>query len=109
MEIEMARPEPVAAVRRDRDLVAELPVAIVEDFQRTRFLGFALGRVVAARDQDDLAAVEADANLMAVNAGVDWLGLHDFRPRRAVGVDAVDPEAARIAERDQDMFGREIG
>ena len=80
----MARAEPVAAIRRDRDLVGQLPVAVVEHLQRTRFLGLAVGRVVAARHQDDLAVVEADPDLVAVDAGVDRLGLRDFRARRAV-------------------------
>ena len=86
VEIEMARPEPVAAIRRDRHLVGQLPVAVVEHLQRARLLGLAAGRVVAARDQDDLAVVEPHPHLVAVDAGVDRLGLLDLRPRRAVGL-----------------------
>ena len=102
MEIEMARPEPVAAVRRDRDFVGQLarrgnrtPSAhpVPRACRRPR-----RGR---ASTRIDLAVVEADPHLMAVDAGVDRLGLRDFRARRAVAIDPVDPEAARVAERDQ--------
>ena len=48
MEIEMARPEAVAAIRRDRSPVGELAVLEGEHLERARILRLAAGRIVAA-------------------------------------------------------------
>ena len=71
VEIEVPRAEAIAAVRRDRGLVCQLAVAVVEHLQRPRFLGIAARRVMAARDQDDLAVVEPHPHLVGVDAGID--------------------------------------
>jgi hypothetical protein len=56
---------------------------------------------MAAGDQDRQPVVEADPHLMPVNAGVDCLLLRNLAAGRAVGIDSIDLEAARVAERHQ--------
>ena len=82
MKIEVARPEFLSAVRRDRDLVAQHAVLVVEDLQRAGV--FRLGRraLVAARHQNGEPVVRRHAHLMGVDAGVDRTGLR-APPRRA--------------------------
>ena len=103
MKIEMPRPEAVAAAGRHRNFAGQQPVLIAEDLQRPRFFRLAGGGVMTARDQDRQPVVEADADLMRVNAGVDRLALCDLGAGRGVRVDAVDLEAARVAEGDQQV------
>jgi hypothetical protein len=108
MEIEMARSKPIAAVRRHRGFLAQRPARVIEHLQRARLLGLAARRVMAAGHQDDLAVIEADPHLVAIDAGVDRLGLRHLRPRTHIRVDPIDLQPARIAERDQDVFGRDV-
>ena len=109
MEIEMARPEAVAAARRDRSLVGQEPVSVMEDLQRAGLLGLAAGGVVAPRHEDRQPVVRADPDLVAVNAGVDRPRLLDLLARGHVGIDPVHPDRARIAERDQQVLGGDVG
>src|SRR5437016_12390388 len=78
MEIEMPRPEAVAAVGRDRDAVRQQPVFVAEYFQGTRILWLAAGRIVAARDEDRQPVVRRDPHLVAVDPGVDRSALPYF-------------------------------
>src|SRR4051794_314218 len=48
VEIEMTRPKAVAATRRNRGFVCQLPALVGEDLQRTGLLGLAGGGVVTA-------------------------------------------------------------
>ena len=104
MEIEVARPKAVAAIRRDRRLVGQQPAGVIEHLQGARLLGLSAGRVMAAGHEDDLLVVETDPHLVPIDAGVDRLGLRDLHARRHVGVDAIDLQPARIAERDKDVL-----
>ena len=101
MKIEMARAKPIAAARRHRNLAGQQPVLVAEHLQRARLLGLAGGGVMAAGDQNRQPVVEADPHLMPVDAGVDRLRLRDLGAGREVGVDPIDLEPARIAERHQ--------
>ena len=109
MEIEVARSESITAVRCHRHLAGQGAVVVAEDLQRARFLRFCRGRVVTTRHQDRGAVIERHPYLMAIDAGVDRVRLRDLGAERRIGVDAVDLEAARIAERDQYMRRRYVG
>jgi hypothetical protein len=90
MKIEVARPKAIATIRRDRRLVGQHAVTVIEHLQRPRLLGLPARGVMAARHQDDLLVIEADSHLVAVDAGVDRLGLRDLRARGHVRIDAID-------------------
>ena len=109
MEIEVARPKPVAAIRRDRHHAGQPPIPVAEDLEGARFFGFVSGGIVAARDEDRQPVVQADPHLVPIDAGVDRLRLGDLIARRGVRVDPIDPQSARIAEGDEQMLGRDIG
>src|SRR5258705_345791 len=78
--------------------------SVLEPLHGPRLLGLPAGRVMAAGHEDDLLVVEADPHLVPIDAGVDRLGLRDLHARRHVGVDAIDLQPARIAERDKDVL-----
>ena len=82
MEIQMPRPEAIAAIGRDRYSVAQHAVVEVEHLQRAGLFRLAVGRVVAAGDQDDLAVVRRRAHLMGEDAGIDRPGLRHLGARR---------------------------
>ena len=105
----MSRTEAITAIRRDRDFLGQLPLPVREDLQRTRLFRFAEGGVMAAGNEDHCAVVQPDTDLVRVDTGVDRLRLHDLRARRCVGVDTINPKSARIAERDQQVLGRNVG
>ena len=104
----MPRAKAVAAAGRHRNLAGQQPVLVAEHLQRTRLLGLAGGGVMAARDQNRQPVVEADPHLMPVDAGVDRLALRDLGAGRDVGIDPIDLEAARIAERHQQVARRNV-
>jgi len=108
MEIEVARPKTVAAIWRDRCLVGQHAVTVIEHLQRARLLGLPARGVMAARHQDNLLVVETDPHLVAVDPGVDRLGLRDLRARNHVRIDTIDLQPAWIAERDEDVLGRDV-
>ena len=64
---------------------------------------------MAAGDEDHRPVVQPHPHLMRVDAGVDRFRLVDLRTRRRIGIDPVDPDAARIAERDQQVLGGNVG
>ena len=105
----MARAETVAATGRDREFPCQQPLPIGEDLQGTRFFGLARGGIVAAGNENHRSIVQPHPYLVCVDAGVDRLRLHDLRTRRRVGVNPINPKSARIAERDQQMLGRNVG
>src|SRR5258708_10168189 len=78
MEIEMARPEAVAAVWRNRGPVGELAVLEAEYLQRARILRPAAGRIVAAGHQNGGIFRGRGANLVRENAAIDDRGLLNF-------------------------------
>ena len=84
MEIEMARPEAVAAVRRNRSPVGELAVLEAEYLQRAGILRLAAGRIVAAGDQNGRIVRGRGANLVREDAAVEDGGLLHFLADGAV-------------------------
>lgn len=96
MEVEITRAEFATAVRRDRDFIAQDAIRIVPDLERARVFRALRGAFVAARDQDDALIVGRDADLMREDAEVHRLGLFDQRAGRAVVVDAIHLEQARV-------------
>ena len=109
VKIEVPRPEFLAAVRRDRDFVAQDAVLVVEDLQRAGVFRLGRGALVAARHQDRKPVVGRHAHLMGVDAGIDRTGLRHLLARGEILVDAVDPHRTRVVERDQNIFGRNVG
>ena len=108
MEIEMPRAEVPAAVRRDRHLVRQHAVLVVEDFQRAGVFRLRRGAFVAARHQNRLPVVGRDAHLVREDAGVDRARLLHLLAGREVLVDAIDAQRARVVERDQDVLRRDV-
>jgi hypothetical protein len=109
MEIEVPRAKAVAAIRSDRDCVREQSVPEVEHLERARVFGLAAHRIVAARHQDCQPVVGSHAHLMRKNPRVDRLRLLHFLAECGVAIDAVDPQGARIVERNEHILGRYIG
>src|SRR5204862_7520179 len=109
MEIEMPRPEAVAAVGRDRDAVRQQPVFVAEYLQGTRILWLAAGRIVAARDEDRQPVVRRDPYLVAVDSCVDRTALLHLLAQRRIALDPVDPRRARVVERAQPVPRRDVG
>ena len=64
MEIEVAGPKAIAAIRRDRRLVGQQPASVIEHLQGARLLGLPAGRVMAAGHEDDMAIVRHRQHLM---------------------------------------------
>ena len=92
------------------NLGGQVAVVVVEDLEPARLLGLSPCRVVAARYQDDLLVVAAHPDLVRIDPGIDRLRLtRPLAPGGPVAVDPVDAEPARIAERDEDVFGRDVG
>src|SRR5271166_1819259 len=68
MDVEMPRPEAVAAVRLDLSHVREEPVLESVDMQRTGVLRFAAFGIIAARDDDHAPVARRRPDLMEVDA-----------------------------------------
>src|SRR5262245_3281172 len=99
----------LAAVGRDRDLVTEHAVLIIEHFQRAGVLRLGRRALVAAAHQDREPVVRPHTDLMRVDARVDRAGLRYLLAGREIFVDAIDSHRTRVVERDQDVFGRDVG
>ncbi len=109
MEIQVPRPELFPTVGRDRHFVRQHAVLVVEDFQRARVFRLGGGAFVAAGHQNRQPVVGRHAHLMREDAGVDGSRLLHLFPGRKVLIDAVDAQRARIVERNQDKFRRDVG
>ena len=96
MKIEMARPEAVAAVRRNRSPVGELAVLEAEYLQRAGILRLAAGRIVAAGDQNGRIIRGCRANLVREDAAVEDGGLLHFLADSAVRINSMHRGSARI-------------
>ena len=108
MKIEMPRAKFLAAVRRDRHLVRQHAILVIEDFECAWVLRLDGGAFIAAGDQYHQPIVGGDAHLMGKDAGVDRSALHHLLARREVFVDAVDAKRTRIVERHQNVLGRNV-
>ena len=108
MKIEVSRAEFFSSIGRNRDLVGQHPVLVVEDLQRARIFRLGRGAFIAAGHQDRQPIVGRHAYLMRVDAGVDLARLLDFFAGREVRVDAIDPHRTRIVERHQNKLRRNI-
>ena len=109
MEVEVARAELLAAVRRDGDFVLQNPVAVLKDLQGAGILRLGGRALIAARHQHRQLVVGGRADLMGENAGIDRAGLLHLFARAEILVDAVHPHRARIIERDEDVLRRNVG
>ncbi|MCX7138055.1 MAG: hypothetical protein NTW47_15805 [Proteobacteria bacterium] len=98
-----------AAIGRDRNLVGQHAVFVVENFQRARVFGLGWRAFVAAHDQDGEPVVRRHAYLVGVNAEVQILCLFDFVAQRRIRIDAVDVQRARVVECNQHVFRWNIG
>ena len=109
MEVDVTRTivEPVAPAD-DVLRIGELAVVEAEDLDRTRVLGPAVLRVVAARREDHDAVRWSDDDLMRVDADIDAVFLLHLRSQRAIGIDGMDGDVARIVEGAQHVRTRGI-
>ena len=104
----MAGPEAVAVAGRHRRAVAQHAVLEAEHLERARVLRLALGGVVAARDEDRRLVAGRGEDLVAEDAGVRLAGLLDRAAERAVAVDAVHGDRARMVEGGQQIFAAAV-
>ena len=99
MKLDVAAAKLTAAVRRDGLPVRELTVGVAEYLEGAEVLFPHAGNsLIAARGQDDGTAGGHDADLMGIDSGVERRSLADFRADRAVGVQAMHGDAARLVE-----------
>ena len=108
MEVEVARTKAITAVRRDRGAVRELAVLEREQFERAGVFRLVLGLVIAAADQDRRVVGGRHADLVREDAAIERRSLCDFLAHRAIGVDAMHRDAARIVVGDQRKAARMI-
>ena len=108
VEIEMPRAEMHAVARLDRRELRQHAALEGECLDRAGVHRIVAGRIVAARDQDDLLVVRRRANLVGVFAGVEPVGLFHPLAERAVAVDAVDGERARVVVGGQQIFAGDV-
>jgi hypothetical protein len=96
MKVEMAWAETEAVAGRYRRQIPQNAVLEREGLDRAGVFSLARCGIVAARHQYDAAVRRRRENLMRVNTGIEIGGLGDRRADRAVGVEPVDGQAARI-------------
>src|ERR1700716_4419013 len=108
MEIEMPRAEAEPGPGRDRGDVAQHAVLEAVDLERAGVLGLAGGGIVAARHQDRGLVPRRGENLVGVYAGIwlAWLAHHVAE--RAVALDAMHRDVARIVVGGEQVFARGI-
>src|SRR5436190_21462067 len=104
----MAWPKFLAAVGRDRVLVAGHAGLIVEDFQRAGVLRLGRRALVAAAHQDREPIIRRDTDLMRVDARVNRAGLRSLLAGREIRVDSIDSHRTWGVERPPDVFGRGV-
>jgi hypothetical protein len=67
------------------------------------------GCVVTATHQDHLPIIRRRAHLVAEDAEIERSRLWHLLARCPVGVDAIDPQRARVVERDEDELRGNVG
>src|SRR5687768_16470664 len=96
MKIEMPRADAVASSRRNRSLVRQHSVFIVEYLERARLLGSARSGVLAARNQDGDVVRRSYAYLMRVHAQIERRRLLHVSVDRSVAIDLMHGQVAGI-------------
>jgi hypothetical protein len=76
--------------------------------ERTGVHRIVAGRIVAARDQNHLLVVGRCPNLVGIFAGVEPIRLVHLCAKRAVTVDAMDREGARVVVGRQQIFAGNV-
>ena len=108
MEVEMARAEaePIAAARSMQ--VRQHAVLEAIDLERAGVFRLAGFRIVAARDHDRGLVARRGQHLMRENADVELLARRDLFAERAVRLDAMDRDVARIIVRGEQIAARAV-
>ena len=100
VKIHMPWAKTIAAAGRDRRAQRKTPVVEVEQLERTRILGLVLAcaarRIVAAGDQNSAAPARCGQDLMGEDANIEPLGLRNQFANRAVVVERMHADAARL-------------
>jgi hypothetical protein len=104
VEVEMAWPEAHAVAGLNRRETCQHAIPETESLDRTRVHRIVGRRVVAARNRDDLPVVRRGEDLVRVFAGVGRGRLIDALTQRAILVDTMDGQAARIVEGGEQIF-----
>jgi len=108
MKVEMARAETKTVAGRDRSQVSQDAVIERECLDRAGILGLVRGGIVTARDQRDAAVGRRRENLARVDAGIEIWILRNPGADRAVGVQPMDGQAARIVVGGQQISAMRI-
>ena len=105
MKLDVTAAKLTAAVRCYGLLIRELTVGVVEYLEATEILlPSARNRLIAARRQDHRTTGGHHANLMGIDSGSERRLLPNFGADRAVGVQAMNGDAARIVESGKHML-----
>ena len=107
MKVEMARTEAQVA-GRDRGEVGQHAVGEAEHLERAGLFGLVGLGVVAARHQDSGAVARRGPQLMGEDAEVEPVRLRDRVADRAVGMDAMHRDIARVIVRGQQVPPRAV-
>src|SRR5262249_29660801 len=108
MEIEMPRSEAVSGSRRDRGKVAQRAAIECKDLERAGIFRLAVGGVVAACDQDCGAVSRRRADLMPIDAGIELVGLAYRFTDRAIAIDVVHRDVARVVVAGEQIFAGRV-
>jgi hypothetical protein len=109
MEVEMARSETEAVAGCDRSQILQSAGLERESLDSAGVFCLVRRGVVAARHQQDAAVGWRCENLMRIDAGIEIGGLGDRRADRAVGIEPMDGQAARIVVGDQQISAARVG
>ncbi len=105
MKLDVTAAKLTAAVRCYGLLIRELTIGVVEYLEATEILlPLARNRLIAARRQDHGTTGGHDANLMGIDSGSEPRLLANFGADRAVGVQAMNGDAAWIVEGGKHML-----
>jgi hypothetical protein len=96
VKVEMARAETEAIAGCNRSQIPQNAVLECEGLDRAGVFRLVWRSVVTARHQHDAAVGRRCENLVRIDAGIEIGGLGDRRADRAVGVEPMDGQAARI-------------
>ena len=108
MKVEMARTELHAVVGLDGCEVCQHPTAEMVDLDRAGVHWAVIRRVVAAGDHDHMRVVRRGADLVRVFAGIKRIRLAHLFTQRAVAVDPMHGERARVVIGGQQKLARQI-
>ncbi len=108
MNIEMAWAEAESGAALDRRQIAQHAILEAIDLERAGVLGLVCLRIVAARHHDRRLVARRGQDLMRKNSDVEFFARRDLFAERAVRLDAMDRDVARIVVGGQQIFARAV-